>query len=866
MIDWRELGYVPDSDDDEEEQSGGGLGTANHEEPQNQPSLQSQHGYSSEKVNELVNDDSGASTTPEIIVPGGLSDVSTAPNGGHEKVAGEAFEDRETRSFQSVTGISRSDLTPKSEVTVHSTATRLGEELQKGLQTVQDVLSSATVRIEDDTDSPLSSLPSSPPLSPRPDLSSQSRTSLPTNIRPANDVINESLAQHLAAAVVRRSFRPRAPIQLHPYALEDAKYRQSWKERGLQPVHVPIPASKPDEPTKDDSQGADTYQSSQAQNSDDPPRLSSPLPESHDEESQSPIRNRRLLLTAPALSFDDDDLPALSDLLQGRSTRRGVEPTQLSKPTRRPVRLSVRVHDDGYRIYDLPEDEPTSGEGTHRVGAGFIIPPSPPRSRGTISSQDSQFSNTLARPQGNTTPAALPTPMLSSETQRGKRSLAPQSSSGSETDHSNVDVATSSAHEDSEDESQGAQNLRRRIKGVLPASWLKLDIKKQKNTDVQRRHGHSPVKPALERGVAQRRPTTGMSAQSQHEKRMSLDADMLQASSESDSDDLVLTGVNDLNADDRDPWIADVVEDNAIDAMLAPRERKTFTSRRKQQKLKDSFARSKSLTAARVHDSPLRAQRGSGKTVVASSSKNGPRRRKQLKRRHQKQQLTILDAPGFEDKDVPLFLRIAGRRRAGDAERAAQNLSTKYLRLASPQDTSDVNKELERWRGRRGKTFGSVAHGTSRSSSNAQPHAIEDVSDNNTTTTLDRDQRPTQLDALKQSTKATLERIRTSRGTTQSSAVRRDSHQTNYSISLVDHFQHRVTHHNRRPLDQRTRNTEDLRQTESLVTDRIEPLTTLRRVPQPARKRQDTIAPVLQEEPCTAPLIRRRPPKARPQR
>lgn len=39
---------------------------------------------------------------------------------------------------------------------------------------------------------------------------------------------------------MRRSLRQRNPIQLHPYLLEDAKYRSLMKARGLKPVRVPL--------------------------------------------------------------------------------------------------------------------------------------------------------------------------------------------------------------------------------------------------------------------------------------------------------------------------------------------------------------------------------------------------------------------------------------------------------------------------------------------------------------------------------------------------------------------------------------------------------------------------------------------------
>ncbi|KIV83296.1 hypothetical protein PV11_05334 [Exophiala sideris] len=863
MADWRERGYVPDSDDEEEEERDVRLVAANHEGLQDHPSLRSEDRLLRANVNEPVHGESAALTKHDTIIPKSSSDISVTPNSVHEKVVEGSIGHGEIQRYPFTNGEPLPDPVPQRSESVHTTAARLGNELQKGLQTIHDVLAGAKVDDGDETDSPLSSLPSSPPLSPRTGVSPQHRTPLTLDVGPTNHAINESLAQQLAAAVVRRSFRTRAPIQLHPYALEDAKYRQSWKERGLQPVHVPVAAAKPVEPTKDDSQGTDTYESSQAQSSDERPPLSSLPPENNNEESQSPIRSRRLLHTAPDISFDDD-LPALSDLLQSHSTQIGTRPTQVSKPGRRPVMPPMRTNDDGYRIYDLPEDENVSEGGAHKDRASFIVPPSPPRSRGTLSSQDGLPSGSHVPWHGDTTPAALPTPLLSSDRQRSKRPLELQSLSSSEsgTVGNEDDSATSSGHEDSEKESQGTHVLRRRIKGVLPASWLKLDIKKQKKSDVQRRHGHSPVKPALEKGVAQRSSTmgaTGMHAQNEHEKRRHFDADLLQASSESDSDDLVMVDVDDLSVNDQQPWIEDVVEDNAIDAMLAPRQRKAATSRRKQRKSKDTWMRSKSLTTARSHDMSRPTHRGSVKTAVARNSNSEPRPRKQLKKRHKTQRLTIMDAPGFQDKDIPRFLRIAGRRRAGNAETKAQNLATKYLRLETTQDTLDVNRELERGRTRPGRGSGPGAHSTTRTPLNVQQSLIE--VGNSTTSTL-VDQRTSQLDTLKRSTKATLQRIRSNHVRDQSMHSARRPHEANYHNALVDHFQHRNTRHNQANLNQQYDTPGDLEQTESVVNSRLTSLSTLRRVPHPPSKRKEIPTPVLQEEYTPALPIRRRPPKA----
>ncbi|KAK7896965.1 hypothetical protein LTR67_004853 [Exophiala xenobiotica] len=857
MADWRERGYVPDSDDEEEAKSinvGLGIDHGTVTEPRIEAvAVQSPHAAADSFNNELAtSDDNVLSKLPQsrnfsigtVIPPQRVVD---AP------IEGPA-NDHDIHNPRSVVGESVSSTTHPAQ----STAVRLEAELQRGLQTIQDLLANVNDGDGNDTDSPLSSLRSSPGGPPRQYLS-QPETAPSINVGSSDAPLNQSLVERL----VRRSFRPRNPIQLHPYALEDAKYRQSLKERGLQPVRVPHEAPKTSNAAEDDSQGVDTYESSQAQKSDEAPNPSSPLQERPDEESQSPVRAARGRLHTFDALFDDD-LPELSDLLKGRMTQTFGKSTKGLKVAQRDPKPSLTDANDEFRIYDLPEDEGTTGRNPKKRKPGFILPPSPPGSRITLSSQDSSRSSNLALLPGSTTPALLPTPLFSSDKQGMKRFIDPPSSSDSETAAKGDDIDNHSlSSESSDDDRQGAQGIRRRIKGVLPASWLKLDIKKQQVKDIEKRHGRSPVKNALEKGLAKH--VSRSKQQSEAGRYLQPTTDMLDVSADSESDEPVVVDVNELYHDGQDGLVDDVIEDNAIDAMLVPRARNRLSGRKKQQRLQEAWANPTSATGSKRHEPVIHA-RQSGRSTINATSNHEPRTRKRVKKKHKRPQMTVLDAPGFKEKEVPQFLRIAGRRKARFAESIAQEPSRKFFRLATTQDSVDVNKELDLWRGRGNRTFGSVAQSPSRSPSHAQARlqarSVDDTSEEHTVIPLDKT--ASEFVSLKLATRSTLQRIRKSHQSRYSQPGV-PSDRPNPSASVLDYFVPRTQHRHRHSLGGLRPHFLNQNQTDyaGILPD---PVPTLSRVPKPAKKRVDIPKTALPPEACPPRLTQHRRRKTQPQR
>ena len=422
-----------------------------------------------------------------------------------------------------------------------SIAARLEAEIRKGLETIQDVLRISPSSLESDNDSPLSSVPSSALSSPRHSASkNRHRNDLgsspaglgngslspqdstppsagatlqqgPYPIPPvlivqgpqtAVEVSNVADSIRTEEVFRRRSLRPRAAIQLHPYALEDAKYRQTWTASGLKPVRVPEVATRPEDASKEDSQGASAYESSQANPPDDYAQdLISPKDVRNDgssiiadEESQSPRRGTRHRHSSPGL-LDYDNLSDLPDF-NIQSAPSSI--LKRKKASRRPL-LKMDPGGDGLELYDLPDYEPSarkSNNARRQISSALL---SPPRSRGGLSSEDGPAAE-------NHTPSFLPTPFVSSGIGTSKRTFAALLDvSDSENDVISLsdDEAPPSSPRDTTDlEPQGMQHLRRRIRGVLPASWVKLDLKQREKPHSSRQQILSPAKSALEKGVA----------------------------------------------------------------------------------------------------------------------------------------------------------------------------------------------------------------------------------------------------------------------------------------------------------------------------------------------------------------------------
>ena len=488
-----------------------------------------------------------------------------------------------------------------------------------------------------------------------------------------------------------RNLRQRNPIQLHPYAIEGEKYRQILHARGLKALRFAQGESQ--HSPEDQDQQRDT-QCSGSQSS----GFSSPCGQSLGNSSPPPISTN----SQPA----EDEFPDIDALLRrqsGHVVTHGYKRRKINKPTfkpppRLPSRKAIEYPDaqslnlrDIEDVYNVPPSPPLSGSQTPSLPESSVIP---------------KF-----RVPSRLSPKALPTPLTSSEPRRPLEpelfgaELADNQSSHSTRSGNDFDSQRAS----SEDEAyHQLQNVQRKIRGVLPASWLKLDLKTQANklrTDNRGFTSISPEKRSIQRGVA--RPIT--KARSLTSDRPCSRQDVVELSDNSDHSIDIGDGeeeiakfyhLNQLEDDNDDTTVSasrlgEAMEDDQIDAMLPSARRKLpylHKRKKRQTKMPDYGVESTSLLT------PKQTKHYSKKPQHWSI----PHEVQKPMPRFQPPKLSILDAPSVttitSDPLLPKFLKIASKTVCLRRDKGRHSPSRKYLRLATRDDDYEANETLREWR------------------------------------------------------------------------------------------------------------------------------------------------------------------------
>ncbi|RMD40701.1 hypothetical protein DV735_g4446, partial [Chaetothyriales sp. CBS 134920] len=303
MADWKDRGYVPDSDDDDEDNL----------------------------ICADLNDDLPPDQRP---TPPRLR--SNSP--------------RQARQARQAT-------TTNFEIVVSPTASKLQAELQRGLQACKDVLATSPdlAAYLEAEDSPLSSLASSPSLgpvdgaAPRPPISPQQQPIEPPSVAVMNSsppqlrLDDTPQAPYLSAGPIRRSLRPRTLLQLNPYSLEYARYQQECSRRGIVPVRLANFAAERAKASGNDTQVSDPFQESDFSSSPSRSQVSViGIPDEGTDES-------RRLAGGPqdiwSTLGDDDDLPELSDLL--------LRPDEETSPVGPESQASESENDDSQGLLQI---------------------------------------------------------------------------------------------------------------------------------------------------------------------------------------------------------------------------------------------------------------------------------------------------------------------------------------------------------------------------------------------------------------------------------------------------------------------------------------------------------------------------------
>lgn len=524
--------------------------------------------------------------------------------------------------------------------------------------------------------------------------------------------LSKHRADHQSTVRFERSLRPRKPIQEHPYLLENAQYSHVLKSHGLKPWRIAreiggeendgLIGGLQDEDFQQDSQVAGDIRSRVSS----PNRASSPQHVSLLEAFSSTPPERlaaslELQASSPRTgsveetdntSILEEDLPALQDLL-----------ARPQGPIKRNVPLSYSSARKRRRrnIIDSDPIEPISSPGTLIDASPSARSPQPALVRPFLIEPASSPAQELDQ-QATATSAVSERILVSSDDGDEQ-----QNDTNSETETVSEDDAVTS--------------LSRQIRGVLPASWLRLDRQDSRDNVQQRTWRRDRSRIAAEkdarRGVAQPRTTLPRGY------AMSLTYDDL----DEENPEMISNpmqprprlGLAELEFEppshsevarqrhEKDDDDMSVVEDNSIDQMLPPSaarrrhpERLNMKGNKGHRRPSDSRNRGSKSNGIKAHQSRI--------TQLPQNSDSGRvpslRRVQQSSRTLSKMgsprfivppELSILDTI---PANAPRFLRIAARASRKKENQGRSSPKRKIIQLATEQDQLDAASVLHAWR------------------------------------------------------------------------------------------------------------------------------------------------------------------------
>ncbi|KAL4938689.1 hypothetical protein BDV06DRAFT_225742 [Aspergillus oleicola] len=525
----------------------------------------------------------------------------------------------------------------------------------------------------------------------------------------------------------RRSLRQRNPIQLHPYLLEDAKYQRLMKARGVKPVRIPQQELHRARAAAEESQGQSLGDGAGSSSDTQMGYLPS-----------SPIDTREVFSLLP-----------INDSIEG-----GTRPTQRPKPSNTDLRSPKRrrvigLGDDCPRqaLRPVPRPAPPQvvidnvSSSMPPTASSIFDMPSPPRS-GSVSSPPAREETGFRFPRGFSPPTITPRTETRKTTKdvheepilldgpgnlddsdfddaRTVRSAFPDSRQASDMDD-----------EEQEDPDEAAvRRYQRKIKGVLPASWLRLDQQKQKPlSSATQRNNEKMARLETEaaKGVARKitRKPESSTASGARDHLSSLrhlvdDSDQENAEDSDDADDVEghrqlanMLGLDDSFLDQN--LDGDISEDNRIDYMFPTTSRRPTEKRKRPRKDKgrsgDLSKKPRRKRQARLTDAIYGGQK-------KQTTRSLPR-------------LGILDAPDVVSqprKEQPQFLRVAARKARSRQDRGRRSPSRKVIKLNSRLDTEEANVSLRDWHAGRLKQTTLPRPPTSQ---NPQRQPLKDLSTN----------------------------------------------------------------------------------------------------------------------------------------
>ncbi|KAJ5720470.1 uncharacterized protein N7483_008404 [Penicillium malachiteum] len=524
---------------------------------------------------------------------------------------------------------------------------------------------------DSENDSPLSSAPLSIPSleEDTPEkataVEEEPRQKTPEVLVSEIDTPQELLEEIQAAQPAGRIFRERNAIQIHPYELEKAKYQRLMKEGGIRPVRpIMEEERKRAKEATDESQEQDEFE----------PFRSSPPPEEYLPPERPERRRER----------DNSPSKSAHVIKRRRKTQYGTWHDATSEVGTRP-QVIINNSTPPRKDPRTPDSGISSATQTPRAADGFRFPPgfTPPPTTTTAAGSKS------ATPRVDEQPNA----------EQIDSKAASDDSEASDSSQGSYTAPGETAEE------REIRRIQRQTKGVLPASWVRLEARQRlEQQKASQQNRNVATQRADAKGVA--RKIVRKSGQS---GRTISFVDL------EDSDDSEDEGRN-RNADDQtaekddggsmfasqapfnDNDAGEIMEDNRVDYMLptVPRQYSASLDRRK------SLKRPKPKESAHERERLAKKARLKRQTRLTDGS-YGTRRTKKSSSRSAPR-LGILDAPDVASRprdEQPLFLRVAARGVRSRRDAGRRSPTRKFIQLSSKVDTTDANQALQEWK--RGK-------------------------------------------------------------------------------------------------------------------------------------------------------------------
>ena len=495
-----------------------------------------------------------------------------------------------------------------------------------------------------------------------------------------------------------RILRPRNPAQINPFLFDDARYRRICRAAGVRPVKSFFGTAQ--QPTNESQE--DEFRDENASPPSSPSQTFRFLPSSPGKPRVIPDKRKRNSRSSDFRPLAD---PSKRTTLGSEARRLGAKVTYSGLKRRKLSHVGGHTHSSRS---NAPEDHSVQVLVDNNGPVGMVpndqsifeFPVSPPDSGSPATSRTDQ-DRPRFRYLRASCPIINPTPTIESRPNNlaeASESILHISSLPEPTgDQAQDEVDVVSTSGSSHDEAAELEEFRRKIKGVLPASWLRLDRQMQQEKERLQVEKEKTRRLRNERqsgkGVARRISRSSRARESR--PTFSIPDD-----STSESDDLPVGSVQGsarrprqtineflgLSEDDFD----DIPEDNRIDYMYptAPRQRTKIENR--------VVSKPKGASGASTRGSEHKRQPRQTRITDSVNRRAPPRKTKPRAPR-----IGILDAPDVLNQPIdkqPQFLRVAARQARSRRDQGRASPTRKVFRLSTRADTEDANVALREWK------------------------------------------------------------------------------------------------------------------------------------------------------------------------